>query len=253
VTRDDLLRLASLPVVAPDEVPWLSVDEMRAIDEVMLHELGIELKQMMENAGRNLAVLARALLGGAACGRSVLVLTGPGGNGGGGLVAARHLHSSGAAVQVVLTASRERLAPVTLDQLAIVDRVGIPVSPEGSDLPDADLVVDAVLGYSQRGAPRSAAQRALEALASRPGPVLALDTPTGLELATGTLHRRHVRATATVTLAAPKHGLREIAAREAVGALFLADIGVPPVAYRRIGREIGVPFSAGPLVRLADA
>jgi NAD(P)H-hydrate epimerase len=87
---------AGIPVIASSVIPWLSTAEMRAVDDVMVGELGIELKQMMENAGRNLAVLARLLLGGSAAGRAVTVLAGPGGNGGGGLVAARHLLGAGA-------------------------------------------------------------------------------------------------------------------------------------------------------------
>jgi len=81
---------AGIPVIEASAVPWLSTAEMRAVDDVMVREFGIELKQMMENAGRNLAVLARLLLGGSVAGRGVTVLAGPGGNGGGGLVAARH-------------------------------------------------------------------------------------------------------------------------------------------------------------------
>ena len=74
-----------------DDVPWVSVDQMRQVDRLMVEDLGISLARMMENAGRSLAVVARAMLGGGAARRRVLVLAGAGGNGGGGLVAARHL------------------------------------------------------------------------------------------------------------------------------------------------------------------
>jgi len=72
-----LCDVSEISVCAREAVPWLCVAQMRAIDDVAMRELGIELKQMMENAGRNLAVLTRAHLGGAAEGRRVTVLAGP--------------------------------------------------------------------------------------------------------------------------------------------------------------------------------
>ncbi len=230
-------------------MPWLSVAEMRAIDETMVRELDIELKQMMENAGRNLAVLARLLLGGAAAGRRVTVLAGPGGNGGGGLAAARHLLVAGAAVRVRLAAPPEQLAPVTREQLDTLATLQVDVGV-GSDREPAqsDLVVDALLGYSQTGPPRSTAAELITATAA--DRVVSLDVPSGLELATGTLHEPHVRAAATMTLAAPKEALRAPGAREAVGRLYLADISVPATAFAQLGITYRTPFSAGPLVEL---
>ena len=111
------------PAVAADSVPWLSVEQMREVDRLMIDEFAITLEQMMENAGRNLALLARHLLGGDASGRRVLVLAGGGGNGGGGLVAARHLVVAGARVSLTLAAPSERLAPVTRRQYDALTRL----------------------------------------------------------------------------------------------------------------------------------
>ena len=77
-------------------VPYLTTDQMRQVDRAMVEDYGISLMQMMENAGRNLAHLARhRFLGGDPRGHHVLVLAGPGGNGGGGLVCGRRLHNGG--------------------------------------------------------------------------------------------------------------------------------------------------------------
>ena len=78
-------------------VPALTTEQMRAVDRAMVDDLHIELIQMMENAGRNLAELAISRFSPS----SVTVLSGPGGNGGGGLVAARHLANRGCRVQVM--------------------------------------------------------------------------------------------------------------------------------------------------------
>lgn len=239
--------MTATPTIAPDTVPWLSVEQMRAVDRIMEDELGIALVQMMENAGRSLAVLARQLLGGSAAGRSVVVLAGPGGNGGGGLVAARHLHGAGADVQVVLATPIDRLAPTERLQLGILDAIGLPVAVGGA-VPAADLVLDALLGYSQSGPPRAEACPLVEA--SRASRTLSLDVPSGLELATGVLHEPHVEAEATMTLAAPKAALATPAARGAAGELYLADIGVPPEVFERLGIVYAPPFGASPLVRI---
>ena len=76
----------------PVEIPFLTTDQMREVDRLMIEEYGLELIQMMENAGRNLAGAGRDLfLAGDPVGQRVAILCGTGGNGGGGLVAARRL------------------------------------------------------------------------------------------------------------------------------------------------------------------
>ncbi len=239
---------AGLPTLDPAALPWLSVDQMREVDRLMVDEVGIALEQMMENAGFNLALLARLLLGGDARGRAVVVLAGPGGNGGGAMVAARHLAVAGAQVRVLLGAPPERLAPVPAHQHDILRRMGLDVQAGGPALGPADLVVDGLLGYSQAGPPRGDAARLLQATAGRR--VLALDVPSGLELATGTLYTPHVVAEATMTLAAPKQALRSPGAAVAVGALYLADIAVPPLVWERLGLAHPSPFGTHPIARI---
>jgi NAD(P)H-hydrate epimerase len=246
--HDNSASTAQVPDVPADAVTWLSAKEMRAIDRVMTDELGIELKQMMENAGRSLAVLARLLLGGSAAERSIAVLAGRGGNGGGGLVAARHLANAGARMRVLIAAPRQELAAVTRDQLDVLDAMAVPIELEAAAVPRSDLVIDALLGYSQMGPPRGGVARLLDAVKGLR--VLSLDVPSGLELTSGVLHSPHARAEATLTLAAPKTALRGAAVAPAVGELYLADISVPESAFSRIGRDYVTPFAEGPLVRI---
>jgi NAD(P)H-hydrate epimerase len=245
-------RSDGFPVVSGAALPWLSVAQMREVDRVAIEELGLALEQMMENAGRNLAVVARRLLGGTARGRPVVVLAGPGGNGGGGMVAARHLAVAGADVSVVLDREPERLAAVPRRQYSTLRALGIPTSVAAAgELGAADLVVDALLGYGQTGAPRGATADLIEASAGRR--VLALDVPSGLELATGTLHDPHIRAETTLTLALPKSGLGAGSAKAAVGELLLADISIPASVYERLDLAGVVPFGSSPIVRIAES
>ncbi|MDA1095910.1 MAG: NAD(P)H-hydrate epimerase [Chloroflexi bacterium] len=239
------------------EIPYVSTEQMREVDRLMVEEYGIALIQMMENAGRNLAHLARKrFFGGDARGRRVLVLAGTGGNGGGGLVAARRLHGWGALVEVWVTAQEDRMDEVSGQQLKIVERMSIPVSTvsdaedaaPGPPPADVELIVDAMIGYSLSGPPRGVTATLIRAANAHPAPVLALDVPSGVDTTTGRVFSPAVRADATLTLALPKEGLRSPAARDLVGELYLADIGVPPGLYD----EPSLSLVVGPLFARHD-
>ena len=206
----------------------------------MVDDLGIELLQMMENAGRNLALLAIGRFTPA----SVTVLAGPGGNGGGGLTAARHLANRGIPVSVTLV--KEDLTPAPAHQLEILRRMGVEVTASPAS---ADLVLDAVIGYSITGDPRDRAAELIEWVNDQDSRVLALDTPSGLDLTTGKPGNPTVEADATMTLALPKTGLYETP--EVVGELYLADISVPPTVFGAFGIELTDPFTEGPIVRIS--
>ncbi len=110
--------------------------------------------------------------------------------------------------------------------------------------------MDALIGYSLSGNPRGVTARLIEALNSVAAPVLSLDTPSGVDTASGEVHKPAVRATATMTLALPKVGLRSPAARLVVGELYLADIGVPPGLYHRFGLSVAPIFRSGEVLRV---
>jgi NAD(P)H-hydrate epimerase len=110
-----------------------------------------------------------------------------------------------------------------------------------------DLIVDALIGYSLTGDPAEPFACLIRWANAQPAPVLSLDTPSGLDVTTGVPARPCVRATATLTLALPKTGLP--GAREA-GHLYLADISVPPLLYRRMAIEVGDLFGDASIVPL---
>ncbi len=131
------------------EVPYLTTDQMREVDRAMIEDFKIDLVQMMENAGRNLADLARArFLNGDPQGRKVTVLAGTGGNGGGSLVCARWLHNRGALVTVFAARPGHEFTPVPAHQLEILRRMQVDVSQAGG-LDPAErpkLIIDGVIG-----------------------------------------------------------------------------------------------------------
>ena len=237
------------------DLPYLTTAQMREVDRAMIRDYGIDLVQMMKNAGRNLAHLARTrFLDGGPAGKRVVVLSGSGGNGGGALVCARRLANWGAHVQVFLTRPGESLTPIPARQLSILRRMRVPVAQ--SDVVvrgmSADLIVDGIIGYSLSGAPRGAAADLIRWANDQHAPVLALDVPSGLDATTGAAYVPCIRAAATMTLALPKEGLRAAGAVQYVGELYLADISVPPALYAApsIGIEAGPLFAEDDVIRL---
>jgi NAD(P)H-hydrate epimerase len=228
-------------------VSWISVAQMRDVDRVAM-ALGLTLTRMMENAGANLAWLASVMLGGEVSGRRITVLAGPGGNGGGGLVAARRLIGWGADVDVRLASDPADLAEVSLEQLRLLEQMDAPIGVGANGLGVTELFIDAILGYSQQGDPRGDVAALVAATAD--STVLSLDVPTGVELERGIVREPAVRAAATLTLALPKEALRAPAARPLVGELYLADISIPAVVYDRLGIAYRSPFSGSPIVQL---
>lgn len=237
-------------------IPYLTTDQMIEVDRAMIEDYHIELIQMMENAGRNLAHLARTrFLAGNPQGKHVLVLAGRGGNGGGGLVCARRLHNWGARVQVIIKAADESYRGIPAHQLDILRRMKVPIALAAKihALPEADLIIDALIGYSLKGNPRGSAAQMIEWANQHPAAILSLDAPSGVDTTTGEVREPAIRATATMTLALPKEGLRMAGIEEHVGELYLADISVPPELYAGpdLGLTVGSLFAREDIIRIS--
>jgi NAD(P)H-hydrate epimerase len=242
------------PEIEEASVPFLTTAQMVEVDRAMVEDYGIRLIQMMENAGRNLAHLARVrFFWGEPKGQSVAVLAGVGGNGGGALVCARRLRGWGANVEVFVTKPRAELTEVPRHQLGIIEAMNIPVRVGAPSTGTAfDLVVDGVIGYSLDGAPRGTSASMIRWTVAQSGPVLSLDVPSGVDSTSGSAFDPATSATATMTLALPKEGLRASSVRAHVGELYLADIGVPPELYGRppLRVQVSALFAESDIVRL---
>lgn len=229
----------------------LTADQMVEVDRAMIEDYHIELIQMMENAGRSFAELARRHLRKAVAGSSVVVLCGNGNNGGGGMTAARRLHNLGANITVALTKSKEDLSGAPAHQLDILQKMKIPILEPNSPLPlTCDLILDAIIGYSLSGFPRGAAANLIQWANAQTALTLALDTPSGLDITSGIAHEPAIRAAATLTLALPKQGLLVPNAKKIVGNLYLADISVPPEIYTLMGIQVPNLFEREDIIRI---
>jgi NAD(P)H-hydrate epimerase len=253
--------LASMPIIDASSVPVVSSADMAEVDRLAVDVYGINLLQMMEQAGSHLATVVAAELDGDLAGKRILVAVGPGNNGGGGLAAARHLVNRGAQVQVVLARPARRLSEGGRHQLATLLEMGVSCCMAMYDISDAeiddelaeaDLVIDAVLGYRGRGAPHDEVATLIDRIEGARTRMLSLDVPSGMDADTGEAADGAIFSRATMTLALPKRGLVSDAGRKRVGRLYLADIGLPGALYSRMDIDAGTPFSAGRIVRLSS-
>ena len=237
------------------EIPYVTTEQMIEVDRAMIDDYKIALLQMMENAGRNLAHLARVrFFTGDPRGKKVTIMAGTGGNGGGALVCARRLHNYGAQVQVFVTKPDEQFTPIPGHQLDILHQMGVSVAPGEAigEVERPDLIIDGIVGYSLKGDPRGTAKTFINWANEQTVPILSLDVPSGVNTTTGTVYNPAIKATVTMTLALPKEGLRVPGIDAQIGELYLADISVPPGLYAgpSLGLTVGPLFAESDIIRL---
>lgn len=193
--------------------PVITPAEAARLDQVAVDSVEV----LMERAGR--AVALEAVRMGASYGSKVIVLAGPGNNGGDGYVAARLLRQRGVAVEVeALGDPRTRPA---LTAMGRARNSGVRIGPLGPVRP-ASLLVDALFG----GGFRKGLPDEVRSWMTSPVPVLAVDVPSGLDPTTGLVEAAFA-AKRTVTFGALKTGhlLRE--GPDRCGEVIVADIGLP--------------------------
>lgn len=235
-------------VLFSPEVPARSREEVRLFDSTAIQRYRIPGIVLMENAGWRAAREACAMLGFApeapeAGKAGVLVLAGPGNNGGDGFVVARHLKGWGINVEVVLLAPRDKVMDDALTSLKLAEETGVEI--RGAGFPEvvrevlpgmlrgSALVIDAILGTGLSGRVRGPAACAIELLNESGARVMAVDTPSGLDANTGEVLGVATRAEKTVTFAFAKKGffLGEGLAR--TGEIVVADISMPRALWSR--------------------
>jgi NAD(P)H-hydrate epimerase len=219
-------------------IPVVTTEQMREIDRVAVEETGPNLYQMMENAGWNLALQVMEILGATWNRAGIIVLAGSGGNGGGGICAARHLANRGANVKLCL-AEPHRLGAVPALQRRIFDSAaGTEIGIADLERHAPDLIVDALIGYGLASAPVGTTAELIRWANHTRAPILALDVPSGVDSTTGHTPGDFIAARWTMTLALPKSGL----APDETGDLVLADIGIPRATFDRAGVPYASPF-----------
>ncbi|TNC08220.1 NAD(P)H-hydrate dehydratase [Methylobacterium terricola] len=208
----------------------LTTDEMRRADAAAI-DAGTPGLTLMSRAGAGVAARARALAGEG----PVLVLCGPGNNGGDGFVAARLLAEAGLAVEVALLGPRDALAGDAA--AAAADWTG-PVADAASAEPAGfALVIDALFGAGLARPVEGAAASLIARVNEAGVPVLAVDVPSGLDGDTGAPRGAVVAATETVTFVRCKPGHLLLPGRRLCGPVTVAEIGIPDAVVAGIGAQ----------------
>lgn len=221
---------------APGPVKVVTAEQMRELDRRATEEFGIPSLLLMENAGRAVSECVVELLDGDVRRKSVLVVAGPGNNGGDGFVAARYLHNAGAEVTVAFYGDRASAKGDALTNIEIAEKMGIKIEHNRLDREFwsrgylVDAVVDALLGTGAKGRLRPPFAEVIGYLDDfemvSKAKMIAADLPSGVNADDGSF-AKPFRVDATVTFALPKVGLLSYPAAALIGKLIVADIGIP--------------------------
>ena len=228
-------------------MPAIGAEAMRGADR-LAQASGTPEERLMEHAGTAVAAAVHALAVDTDRWDSgpIVLFCGPGNNGGDGYVAARRLALHGARVVVAVIASEARPVGATSarnwDRIARdagIAKVHAPVARDvavfAQGMETSSVIVDALLGTGVRGPLREPIRTAVELInkARAAGvPVVAVDTPTAVDLSSGEPSDPAVRADLTVTFHRPKTGLLTRRGVAHAGKVLVAPIGIPPEADR---------------------
>lgn len=227
----------------------LTNEQMQGVDRETIDTIcpGLEL---MERAGRNVAAFIRHTFEPEA--RKAVVFTGPGNNGGDGLVIARQLCEAGWRCSVHLLKSPDKFTPDAAKNYQRFKKVlednrdarefdaNRPDWPEraAEDAIDADVLVDAIFGTGITGAPRGRALEMIGFANSLSKPLVSVDIPSGVNGTTGETPGEAIVADYTVTIGAPKMGLLFHPGRSCAGVVTVVDIGFPDQVIRKYAGEV---------------
>jgi len=224
----------------------LTTNQMSQVEQECA-KIGLPTDVLMENAGKAVAEEVRKILG-TINKQCILILIGPGNNGGDGLVAARHLHDWGAKVSLYLCSQR----PQNDQNLELVHKRGITCVEATQDenlnrldelLSSANAVIDALFGTGKirplHGILLQVLDRVSRAKKRQPSlHLVALDLPSGLDADTGAVDSACLYADDTIALGFPKPGLFNFPGAGRVGKITVADIGIPAHLAEQVTTEL---------------
>jgi len=225
--------------------------EMKIIDDKLINEYGIQLMQMMENAGLSLAMLSAKVID-YKKNKKITLLIGKGNNGGGGLSCARHLDNFGYDVKVIL--AKNEIKKIPLKQLNILRKIKVPIYSSNIKISkyninvekiinNSDLIIDALLGYNSRGDPYDQVKELIKLANKSKNKILSLDIPSGLDPDFGKVYNPCIKAKYTLTLAYPKKGLMFKNAKKYTGKLYLSYLTIPKDLYKKFNIKITHDYS----------
>ncbi|HBC74274.1 MAG: hypothetical protein A2008_02640 [Candidatus Wallbacteria bacterium GWC2_49_35] len=213
----------------------LTAEQMRKIDQKAMNDFHISEQILMENAGIK-SVLAMCELYPGLDRKNVLVVCGPGNNGGDGFVIARHLFNLGCQLSVVATMPVAKYKGVAADNIKILSAMNIGIYEIHSESSIyevmnmanfSDIIVDAIFGTGLSKKVDGLYLALINGLNSVAASKFAVDIPSGIDGSTGLVMGAAIKAAATVTFETPKIGHILDPGSQYIGKLFVADISIP--------------------------
>ena len=220
----------------------VKASEMQEMDRKTIQELGIPGAVLMENAARG---ATRVFLDHFEPPKNahVVILCGPGNNGGDGYVMARYLEDAGLAVTVIVLSEFKRISGDARINLDVIQRMAVKIL----EIPDSkewakgrrliracDIIIDGILGTGLDSPVRDFYRKVIQEVNALGKPVMSVDIPSGLNADTGQIMGVAIKADLTVTFGYPKIGQFVFPGAEIVGRLARIDIGIPETVAEEV-------------------
>jgi len=217
----------------------VTTKQMAKVDQLAV-ENGLLIMQMMEYAGLNTARFVQKFEK-----KKILILAGKGNNGGDGIAAARHLHNWGYEVKVILAEDPEELSETSKHHYNLIKKLKTPIKTWKNQeewFKESELIIDGLLGYNIEGDPRAPYDTLIHLANNAKVPIVSIDLPSGLDGTKGDPYTPCIKANTTLTLALPKKGLFKDAAKNHVGKVYVADLGIPQFIFDEAGIKTSAFF-----------
>lgn len=209
-------------------IPYVNLNQISKLDELMVHHFNIPVVMMMENAGYRMAEFIRKKFPEK---KNILICVGKGNNGGDGIAAARHLLNFGYNPKLFLITKQLKNEPKM--HLKIAKKLNVPFFSSlqrlKNELKKTDVVYDCLIGYNLKGEPRGNFVKAIELINESKRKIVACDNPSGVDTDKGIIYNIYIKASHILFLSLPKIGCKKIIANK-----YVADIGVPKKLYPMI-------------------
>ncbi|MBR5317981.1 MAG: NAD(P)H-hydrate dehydratase [Peptococcaceae bacterium] len=219
----------------------VTAEQMRQVDRMTIHELGIPEMVLMENAGKAVVDFLKEQFDDLQQ-KTITVVAGAGNNGGDALVAARYLHKLGVQVKVFIHAERE-LSPSAKQNYDILSRLPVKLYWLDSEnsmhllkvtVNYSDILIDGLLGTGVNRDVAGRAEQIIDIANRRSCVKVAIDVPSGLNSDSGEIWGRCLKADYTVALAQPKRGHMLNKGIKYCGQVVVKDIGIPEEIYEKL-------------------
>jgi len=233
-------------------------EQMRRIEQIAIEDLGIPSILLMENAAIRLSEHCLKAIDGIK-NPKVVIICGPGNNGGDGMALARLLFNKGVEIKVILAGDMNTVKDDPATYLGIIKKLDIPIesiplngdhADISRDIRDCDLLVDALLGTGQTRNIGGSYKYIVETINNYAKHIISVDIPTGVNSDNGQIMGCAVKADQTITFGHPKIGIYTHPGAAYAGKIHIEDIAIPPALIDKVetNAEILTDREAGHLL-----